>query len=318
MRTTQIAFKISLLFFVILFSFSACKKRRAFNEEDGQASIDYWCVQSENDAVVSDVNDLLSGNRSLRELGDSPSSIKGATGTLCDFSLDTALLGTGTVKLNYNSITCGNRTRTGSIKVKVVDYPAHEWWQQQCKLEVIYLAYKITRVSDGKSIELNGRQIITNETGGTWQDLLIDEKNVLSTSVDANLNATFEDGKMASYNIERSYSYTFPGDIITCKAEGNRSHGVEGLDTEGLTRDGDEFFSRVTTPIVWNLTCGAWAPVAGEVMIEVADKSFQLKCLFGVDEGGNSIGAGPNDCSYGWKVEWQYKKKTKKIIIPYG
>jgi hypothetical protein len=318
MKTAQIAFKIALMFFIMLISFSSCKKRQAFNDEDGQTSIDYWGVQSENDAVVSEVIDLLSGNPSLNELGASPSSIKGATGTLCGFSIDTALLGTGTFTLNYNSITCGNLTRTGSIQVTVVDYPAHEWQQQECKLEVIYLAYKITRVSDGKSIELNGRQFITNKTGGTWQDLLIHEKNELYTSVDAYINAIFEDGKMATYNIERRYRYTFPGDIITCKAEGNRSQGVEGLETNGLTRDGDEFFSRVTTPIVWNLTCGAWAPVAGEVMIEVDDKSFQLKCLFGVDAGGNSVSAGPNDCAYGWKVEWKYKKKTKKIIIPYS
>ena len=41
-----------------------------------------------------------------------------------------------------------------------------------CVMKVEYLGYKVTRTSDGESIELNGTQNLTNIGGGTWFDLL--------------------------------------------------------------------------------------------------------------------------------------------------
>ncbi|HOZ87531.1 MAG TPA: hypothetical protein PL029_07225 [Bacteroidia bacterium] len=322
MKTKQVAFKIALLFFVMLFSFSACKKRQAFNDEDGQTSIDNRNVQGENDAAVSDVNDVISNQPSLRGRGESVMGIKGVTGTLCGVTVDTLSLGAGSVKLNYNGTTCGNRTRTGSIKLTIVNFAAGKRWKQpNCELKVEYLSYKITRASDGKSIELNGTQTITNETGGSWWELLITKtQSSLATSIKGtDLKVTFDDGKTASYNINRRFTYTVPGGIITCTGEGIGSlNGINNLENYGLTRNGDEFTSQVTTPIVWNLTCGPWAPVKGEVNIKVDSKSFDLKCLFAVDASGNSVDAGVNSCPYGWKVEWKYKRKTNKKIIPYG
>jgi len=134
-----------------------------------------------------------------------------------------------------------------------------------------------------------------------------------STIKGTDLSVTSEDGKTASYNINRRFTYSFPNNIITCTGEGIGSlNGVSNLENYGLTRDGDEFTSQVTTAIIWNLTCGPWAPVQGEANIKVDSKDFELKCLFAVDASGNSVSVGSNACPYGWKIEWNYKKKPTK------
>ena len=64
-------FRILVLSMSLLLVFSACKKRKAFNDEDGQSSIDNREVQSENDAAVNDINDVVSQQNKLRGKGES-------------------------------------------------------------------------------------------------------------------------------------------------------------------------------------------------------------------------------------------------------
>lgn len=306
--------------FAAVISFTGCKKNQAFKDEDGQSSEDNRNVVSENDAAFNDVNDAIGQQSMLRGKGGSVAQTSGVTGNICGLTVDTTLRSNGTIILNYNGTTCNNRTRTGSIKITVQDYPTKKWKMQGCVLKVEYTAYKITRASDGKFIQLDGIQYLTNETGGTWWELLITKTQPsLATSVTGNnLNVTFDDGKTAVYNINRRFTYTIPGNIITCTGEGIGSNdGLSNLENYGVSRNGDAFTSQVTTPIVWNITCGPWAPVQGAVNIKVDGKEFDLKCTFGVDKSGNIAEVGVNQCAYGWKVEWTRKNKTNKKIFGY-
>jgi len=70
-------------------TFTSCKKKKAFNDEDGQASIDNKNVQSENDAAVNDVNDVISQQPMLHGRSSSTTGTKGVTGTLCGLTVDT-------------------------------------------------------------------------------------------------------------------------------------------------------------------------------------------------------------------------------------
>lgn len=315
--------KIGFLASFSLLLFIGCNKdKKAFKDEDGASTVDNRTAQSENDAAVSDVNDVLGNQNSLRGKGEGITGTTGVMGNICGMSLDTAATKNGSIKLNYNGTTCNNRTRTGSIVLTILDYAQGKRWRTKgCVLKVEYLAYKIKRASDGKSIQFDGTQFITNETGGTWWELFfLKTQTSLSHAItSSNLLATFEDGKTATYNINRRITYSFPNSIVTCMAEGTGSSGgLNNLENFGSTRDGDAFTSQVTTPIVWNLTCGAGAPIQGEVNLKVDSKAFDLKCLFGVDQSGNSIAVGSNACPYGWKLEWTYKNDTKKKIFGYN
>jgi hypothetical protein len=323
MKTKGLLFGISGLLLASALTFTACKKKQEFKKEDGQASADNRTVQSENDAAVNDVNTEIGNNTFLHGRTSGNASIKSALGiTATGYTIDTTGAHLGTIKINYDGTTINNRTRTGSIRLTIQNYAAGKRWKQAgCVLQVDYLSYKITRASDSKSVQFNGTQLLTNETGGSWWELLIlKTQSSLATSVTGtNLNVLFEDGKTAVYNINRRFTYTFPNNILTCTGEGiGSSNNLSSLENYGTTRDGDAFTSQVSTPIVWNFTCGWWAPIQGEAVIKVDSKDFSLDCTFGVDASGNPVSVGANQCPYGWKVEWSYKNKTSKKIFGYS
>jgi hypothetical protein len=320
MKTKSIIYSFSVLTLASVLLFSGCKKRKEFNNETGQSSEDNRNAISENDNAISDVNNAVGNQTTLHGRAAGVAATNGVAGNICGCSVDTTNKSQGSITLNYDGTTCNNRTRTGSIKISVVNFPAMKWKMQGCSLKVEYTNYQVTRASDGKFVKLNGTQYITNETGGTWWELLIIKtQSSLATDITTDaLNVTFEDGKTAVYNIHRRFTYTIPNNIITCTGEGTgSSDGLSNLENYGTTRDGDSFTSQVTTPIVWNITCGPWAPTAGAVDIKVKNKDFDLRCTFAVDSKGNPVDVAPNTCAYGWKVEWSYKKKTNKKIFGY-
>jgi hypothetical protein len=190
-----------------------------------------------------------------------------------------------------------------------------------CVLKIEYLAYKITRASDGQSIELNGVQNLTNTSGGTWFDLLfLGQPNLVSTITGTNLNVKFNGTSTAIYNINRKFTYTWATatSVLTCTGEGiGSSGGINNLENYGTTRDGDAFTSEVTTPIVWNTTCGGGAPLAGHLIIKVASKSFDLDCVFGVNSTGTPVTVGSNQCAYGWKLTWTVGTASQNKVIAY-
>lgn len=308
---------------VAVFSLVSCNKdKKAFRNEDGSSTVDNRTCQSENDAAVSDVNDVVGNQNTMRGKGTEVSGTTGVMGNICGLTIDTTGAKTGTLRLNYNGTTCNNRTRTGTIVVSIVDYSTGKRWRTQgAILKLEYQSYKITRASDSKSVQFDGVQYITNESGGTWWELFIiktqtELRHAISGS---DLKVTFEDGKTATYNINRRVTYSFPNNIVTVKAEGTGSNnGLSNLENYGTTRDGDAFTSQVKTPIIWNLTCGAGAPIQGEVDLAVASKAFVLNCLFGTDKEGNPVTVGSNSCPYGWRLKWSYKNDTKTKVYGYN
>ena len=320
MKSNKLIYTLALIVISGSLVFTGCKKRKAAKNEDGQTSVDSRQAQGESDGAISDANQVISDQPLLHGRGGSPNAIAGVMGNICGMTVDTTGMYTGTVKLNYNGTTCNNRTRTGSIRLTILNYTSGVRWKNVgAVLKVDYISYKVTRASDGKSVELNGTQNVTNNSGGTWFDLIFLGQNNLSHQVTGtNLNVTFDGSATAVYNINRKFTSTWANVVLTCVGEGiGSSNNLNNLENYGTTRDGHAFTSQVTTPVVWNTTCGAWAPIQGAVDIRVDSKSFDLKCTFGVDNSGNPITVGANSCPYGLKIEWTYKKKSYKKIYGY-
>lgn len=321
MKTKKVLLAISCCVIAVALTLTGCKKNRLFKNEDGQASADSRTAQGENDAAISDINDVVSNQPLLHGRTNGTQQTNGVLGNICGLSVDTNGAHLGTIMLNFNGTTCNNRTRTGSIRLTIMDHASGKRWKQAgCVMKVDYFLYKITRASDGKSVRIEGTQYITNISGGTWFDLLfLGQPNLIHSVTGENLSVSFDDASTANYNINRKFTYTKSASfVITCIGEGvGSSNGLSNLENYGTTRDGDAFTSQVTTPVVWNTTCGAWAPIQGAVEIKVDSKDFKLNCLFGVDASGNSVSVGANQCPYGWKVEWKYKNKTRKKTLAY-
>ena len=304
---------------------ASCKKETPepapppVQQESGESSTDNRDVQSEDDVVMGDINTVIMDNS--RFSGRVSGAQGAASATLCGLSVDTAGAAGGSLTLNFDGTTCNNRTRTGAIKVAIQGYSTGMRWKNAgCVLRVEFVDYKVTRASDQKSVKLNGVQYFTNVSGGGWWELLfVKTQTVLVTSVTGtDLKVTFDDGKIATYNIHRKVSYSLPNNILTCTAEGIGSNGsLQNLENYGTTRQGEAFTSQVNTPIVWNWTCGAFAPLGGDVNIQVAGKAFTLRCTFGTDAAGNPVTVGSNQCPYGWKLQWSVNGQNQSRIIGY-
>lgn len=305
----------------LLLTFSSCKKKTEEDpkvDESGQASTDSRQAISENDASINDVNQTLSDYPLMHGRAASTNS-----NTICGLTIDSIGSYQGTIKLNYDGTVCNNRKREGSIKLTILNYASGQRWKMAgCVLKVEYLAYKITRASDGQNIELNGIQMLTNISGGTWYDLILatpPQANLVSSVTGTNLSVKFNGTATATYNINRKFTYTWASPVITCSGEGiGSSGGLNNLENYGTTRDGDAFTSQVTTPIVWNTTCGGGAPLSGHLIIKVVSKSIDLDCVYGVNSAGTPVAVGANQCAYGWKLTWTVGTVSQNKVVPYN
>jgi hypothetical protein len=323
MKTTKLILTTATILMCGALVFTSCKKKKAFKEEDGQTTVDNRDVQTENDAANGDINDITSTS-ALQNKGTATFDAKGVTGNVQDVVLDTINVhSTGSMTLTFNGTAYNNRSRTGKIRLTLLNYPVTHWKDAGAQLKVDYMDYKVTRVSDGKFVVLNGSQILVNTSGTTWVDLLFTAGHasvVTDIKENGDLNVTFSDNKTAIYHINRRVTYSWiAGFSFQCKAEGTGSHeSLSNLENYGTTRDGDTFTSQVTSPIVWTTACGWWAPTQGEVDIKVDSKEFDLKVTFAVDKDGNlETATAAKPCAYGWKVEWKHKNKTKKKVFGY-
>lgn len=324
MTTNQFLLKTAILCTGVLLTFSGCKKTTTtttttpIDDESGQESKDSRQAISENDASINDINQTLSDNVLMHGRLTSGNKL---TTTICGLDVDTNGSYIGTIKLNYNGTVCNNRKREGSIKLTIVNYAAGERWKNAgCVLKVDFIAYKVTRASDGQSIELSGTQNLTNVSGGTWFDLLfLGQAKLISSITGNNLNVKFNGSATAVYNINRKFTYTWANPVLTCSGEGiGTSGGLSNLENYGTTRGGDAFTSQVSSPIVWNTTCGWGAPLSGHLIIKIASKNFDLDCLFGVNSAGTPITVGTNQCAYGWKLTWTVGTNSQNKVIPYS
>lgn len=321
MKTKQLIIILSIVVISLTTIFTSCKKQRAFKKEDGQVSADSRTAQGENDAAVSDINDVVSNQPLLHGRTNGTAQSNAILGNICGLTVDTTGAHLGTIMLNFDGTTCNNRTRTGSIRLTILDHALGKRWKTPgCVMRVDYIVYKVTRASDGKNVRLDGTQYITNISGGTWFDLLfLGQPNLVHSVTGENLFVSFDGAGTAVYNINRKFTYTKSASfVITCVGEGvGSSNGLSSLENYGTTQEGDAFTSQVISPVVWNTTCGAWAPIQGEVDIRVDSKDFKLNCLFGVNSSGTPISVGSNQCPYGWKLEWKYKNKTRTKTLGY-
>jgi hypothetical protein len=323
--------KLLIILAVLLIPvFNSCKKDREFKQEDGKTSEDNRNVQSECDQAINDANNVVSSNATLNGKSYDSKGIYSTltNGEVCGPSLDTTLKLQGIITINFDGVTvCNNRKRAGSIKLSLLDFVSGKRWENPgAVLEIEYKDYKITRASDGKSIKFNGTINLTNVSGGNlillYFGIAPNQTSLIHKVEGSNIQVVFDDVKTAIWNINRQATYTKSMNgstvVFTCTAEGIGTYnGISNLENWGTTRDGDEFTSQVTQPVIWNTTCGAGAPVTGLVIMRVDSKEFELTITVGVDQNGNPVVPSVNNCPYGLKVSWKYKNKTDSKIYPY-
>ncbi|HVU53775.1 MAG TPA: hypothetical protein VHD83_01915 [Puia sp.] len=306
----------------------ACKKDN--NGDNGTSSADLQVqsddqtqVTDENDAVLNDVDLTLSSQSTVTGASVQPGYKYGITtegadsvkSFICDatVTLDTSTT-TYKVTITYNGSNCAvTRTRKGTV---VVSWPKGQTWTTQGAVVTIDIQnLKITRISDGKSITINGTHTYTNVSGGILLDVLFKGTTVTHTITSDNMSVTFDNGATRTWHVARQRVYSRVNNNYLITQTGTHTDGnTANISEWGTNRWGNSFENVITSPLTVDGNC-SFRVTSGA--IETIRPEVTTTLTFGLDSSGN-----PTDCpgegSYYFKLVWEGAGgKTYTFILPY-
>lgn len=297
---------LSLGFFAI-----SCKKDSAATT-DSSAQVttqadDQSRVSTETDAVTNDANASLEVSPSISGRTD------GFQGLICDATIVADTVNSvRTITITYNGTNCsGTRTRTGVV---VISIPAGVYWKNAGAVVTIsYQNLKITRLSDNKSITINGTHTLTNVSGGLLVNLPT-LKTITHTIASSNMSVTFDDGSQRTWSVARQRVFTYNNGIVITVTGTHTDGNNTGIEEWGTTRFGKTFTNSITTPLVVSQSCN-FRVTSGA--IQHVTSLATVAVTFGLDASGNATSC-PGTGSYYYKAVWTGANgKTVTIIAPY-
>ena len=300
---------------------TSCKKDKAEEIDTDETSeqvinaSDERTMSSEMEDSEDEANRLLLNHPHFRGLG--------WMGTItgmhypCNAVIDSSLKSKGRLTITFNGNTCDNkRSRSGSISLQLpydsMTNIVTPWSAAGCVLTVTFTNFKVTRLSNNKSIVVNGTKYITNVNGGLVDDAASFSSPIVYR-VTGTMQVTFDDGTVRSWSIDRSRTITRSNSVTTVSISGNASqNGISNVSIWGVNRNGNTFTVSIPTPIVANSTCN-YQPISGvRVHIGVVR---DLTVTFGVDQSGNPVSSG---CAYGYRLDWVNKRGVaKQAVVSY-
>jgi hypothetical protein len=217
-----------------------------------------------------------------------------------------------TITITYNGTNCwGNRTRTGTV---VVSIPQGTYWEQQgATVSVSIQNLVITRVSDGKTITLNGNRVLTNVSGGS----LINLPNLgsITHTVADSLAITFADSATRIWQVAKQRVFTYNNGIVITTT-GIHSDGTNTNVAEwGINRFGVSFESLITVPKVILQSCD-FRLASGQNEILRSD-NITTTITYGLDVNGNPTSC-PGTGNYYMQILWTGpNERSVAVELPY-
>ncbi|MBL7744020.1 MAG: hypothetical protein JNN00_11145 [Chitinophagaceae bacterium] len=304
-----------LLTFSLVLAFTACQKdsgtkNTSNNDEVATHSDDQSRFSSEIDAASNDADIAIESSTSFTGRYQGTQDIMGI---ICDATVAVNTASNPmTITITYDGTNClGNRTRTGVI---VLSTPQGTQWKNAgAAITVTFQNFKVTRLSDNKSITINGAQTYTNVSGGLLINLAT--LNSITHSITSNgLTVTFDNGSQRSWQVAKQRVFTYNGGVVVTTtgthSDGNNSNIAEW----GTNRFGAAFTTSITSPLIirqdcnFRLTSGA---VAHSTPV------FNADVTFGLNASGNPTSC-PGSGNYYYKVRWiNLAGDTVTVIRPY-
>jgi hypothetical protein len=275
--------------------------------EEGIITADERRVQDESDQAITDAVNLI-------ESGSAAMGNGRTTGvSICGASID-SLPATKTYVLTFDGTTpCvnGTRTRSGIIRVQLTQ--GNRWRDPNAVLRVSFENYRVTRLSDGKSLVLNGSKQHLNVSGGRLSDV---STGPIIRRTTGSLELTFDDGTTRTWQIARQHEWRLQPPGLTYRVSGfGQANGYSNLVAWGMNRNNITFFTSIADPIVFTPACGLGRPVSGRKTY-ARTTSREITATFGVNADGTP--ATGTDCPYGYRLNWQkLNGETGSAVIAY-
>ena len=227
-----------------------------------------------------------------------------------DIVLDSAN-GLRRLTVTYHGLNCiGTRTRTGVV---VFSMPlAQHWKDAGAVLTISIQSLVITRVSDNKSITINGTAAVTNVSGGRLRDLSA-LGTITHTITSPGITVTFDNGTSRSWQIAKQRVFTYDNGVVITTTGTHTDGSITGISEWGTNRFGNAFVTAISQPMTIRQDC-SWRLTSGQVTHYKL--SATIVATFGLDSAGN-----PTTCptgTYYYKIVWTGSNGVvRTYILPY-
>ena len=306
---TNLFFKKTVIgIFALMFTLTVgCKKDKLDEKPDTgsmqQLAKDELAVQSADDEALADVNDYMSGNIN-----------KQISAYHCNVTVDSSSIVNDTITYNltFNGLNCaGTRSRVGTALVK--KHINTHWIDVDATVQVTYVNLKVTKVSTGKWVILNGSKTFKNVSGGLVSQLGNGTITSIVHEITGTMNATFEDNTVRTWQVarRRTFSGTIGQLVVTHEGFGT-ANGYNNLVTWGLNRHGENFYTQINQGVVFKETCG-WDPCAGIKVHHIPADNKQATITFGYDD--NDLPISGTTCPTKYKLDWVKNSNSGTIFL---
>lgn len=310
MKNKILILSTTLLFMVVIIT--ACKKEKSPSSDNtAEASIqsdDQSRFSNESQAVASDADASLEASPSFSGRLDRSQVV------VCDASLVfDSVSNPRTITITYNgSTSCnGTRTRTGVVVISMAQ--GVHWKDAGAAVSLKYQNLKITRLSDNKSITINGTQTYTNVTGGLLFNLVA-LGTVTHTFTSSDMSVTFDDGTQRSWQVAEQRVFTYNNGVVITTSGTHTDGANTNIAEWGTNRLGHTFASSTVQPLVIRQDC-SFRVVSGEV--KHVTPNVTATATFGLDATGVPTSC-PGNGHYYLKVIWTGPGGTSlTVILPY-
>ncbi len=306
--------KTILTVFAVLsavFILSSCQKEKSDDDNSSSTEIsthsdDQSRFATEQDAVANDANLMIEATSGISGRGEQVQSL------ICDATVvvDT-ISNPRTITITYNGTNClGNRTRTGVVVLSMNH--GVRWKNAGAVINVSFQNLRITRLSDNKSITINGTQTYTNVSGGLLVNLPA-LGTITHTITSSNMSITFDNGAQRNWQVARRRVFTYNNGIVITITGTHTDGAVTNIAEWGTNRFGGTFTTSTLEPIIIKQDCSF--RVTGGKLKHVTPL-VTATATFGL----NSAGV-PTTCpagSYYFKLEWVGPLgNNRSVILPY-
>lgn len=309
MKTSKLIILAGLFIAFLSLGIVSCSKEDLNSGEADPASLEQLSSDENNVENImnddeSDISSVLTNNGSYKSTDWLP----------CNATVDSMAIINDSVTLyiTYNGLNCNQtRSRTGKIQIKMK--AGTNWHQAGAALVVTYMDYKVTRVSTGKSVLLNGTKTFVNVNGGTrWMVGTLLDSYV--EKVSGSMQASFDNGTSRTWHVARQLTYTGnPGHFILSIDGFGTTGEYQNLVTWGTNRQGEEFYTSISQSVVHRQACD-WDPVSGIKVHQIPSDNKSATITFGYNSNNQPITG--DECPTRYRVDWQKNNKSGTSYMP--
>lgn len=313
MKTTLRSFSAFALMLAMVFT--ACKKEASNNNQQTDNTTEVQTQADDQSQISGSMDDVANDADAALELNGSFSGRFEQEARIAGVCGGTAVVDTTsnpkTITLTYNGNNCqGTQSRTGTV---IISMPKDNKWKNAgASITVTFQNLKIKRLSDNKSVTINGSETITNVSGGLLLQLPT-LQSIVHTITSSNMSITFDDGSQRTWQVARKREFNYNGGINMSV----RGTGTVGTATNvaewGTNRFGHTFTTAITQPLVFRQDCNGRL-TSGEIK---HDGYASATMTFGLNAAGQPTTC-PGTGNYYYKLVWTGPNGASvSAIFPY-